>query len=150
MNATNIDAKIMQILGETKLIAMVGASPSVERPSYRVMQYLQVKGFRILPVNPISAGKGESILGEVAYASLAEIPKDLQSSIDMVDIFRKPDDVGEIVDEAIRIGGIKTIWMQLGVEEPMAASRAEAAGMKVIMNRCPKIEHQRLFDSDDS
>jgi predicted CoA-binding protein len=140
------DAFISKILRETKLVAMVGASPTEDRPSYKVMKFLQSKGFRILPVNPAVAGKGESILGETAYATLSDIPEDLRSTIDMVDIFRKPADVSAIVDEAIAIGGgIKTIWMQLGIEDPESAARAEVVGMKVVMDRCPKIEHQRLI-----
>lgn len=141
------DAGIIRILQETKVIAMVGASPTAGRPSYKVMEFLQGKGYRILPVNPVAAEKGDSILGETAYASLESIPEDLRSTVDMVDIFRKPEEVGDIVEEAIRIGGIKTIWMQLGIEDPEAAARANAAGMEVVMDRCPKIEYPRLIDA---
>jgi predicted CoA-binding protein len=125
------------ILGAVHTIAMVGASPNWTRPSYFAMKYLQDKGFRVIPVNPQVAG--QEILGEKVYADLAEVPP----PVDMVDIFRRSDAVGPIVDQAIRMGA-KVVWMQLGVRNDEAAARAEAAGLKVVMNRCPKIEYSRL------
>jgi len=135
------DAYLRSILASVRTIAMVGASPRWNRPSYFAMKYLQEKGYRVIPVNPGAAG-GE-ILGERVYASLAEIPE----RIDMVDVFRGSKDAGPIVDEAVAVAeekGIKVIWMQLGVRNDEAAGTAEAAGLKVVMNRCPKIEYGRL------
>jgi predicted CoA-binding protein len=131
------DTYIRGILRETKVIAMVGASSNWNRPSYFAMKYLQKKSFRVIPVNPKDAG-GE-ILGEKVYASLADIP----DKVDMVDVFRNSEAAGAIADEAIAIGA-KVLWMQLGVRNDAAAARAEAAGLKVVMNRCPKIEFGRL------
>ncbi|BBK32137.1 hypothetical protein EDC65_0941 [Stella humosa] len=130
------DEYIAGILRETKTIAMVGASPNWNRPSFFVMKYLQGKGFRVIPVNPRAAG--QEILGETVYASLADVPV----PVDMVDVFRAADAVPGIVDEAIAIGA-KVVWMQLGVRHDEAAAKAEAAGIKVVMNRCPKIEYGR-------
>jgi len=130
------------ILRRVKTIAMVGASANWVRPSNFAMKYLQGKGFRVIPVNPGRAG-GE-ILGEKVYASLGDIP----DQVDMVDIFRASEAAGRIADEAIAVAGekgIKVVWMQLGVRNDDAARRAEAAGLTVIMNRCPKIEYGRLF-----
>jgi predicted CoA-binding protein len=121
---------------------MVGASPNWNRPSYFVMKYLQTKGYRVLPVNPRSAG--EEILGEKVYADLAEVP----GPYEMVDIFRNSEAAGPITDEAIALAadkGIRCVWMQLTVVNEEAAARAEAAGLDVVMNRCPKIEYGRLF-----
>jgi predicted CoA-binding protein len=134
---TYSDEYLRDILRAVRTIAMVGASPNWNRPSYFVMKYLQAKGFRIIPVNPTASG--QAILGETVYASLAEIPV----AVDMVDIFRRSDQVGPIVDEAIKIGA-KVVWMQLTVRNDEAAAKAEAAGLKVVMNRCPKIEFGRL------
>jgi O-acetylhomoserine (thiol)-lyase len=131
------DAKLRRILSQTRTIALVGASANWNRPSYFVMKYLQGKGYRVIPVNPGIAGT--QLLGETAYASLRDIPE----PIDMVDVFRASDQVGPIVDDAIAIGA-KTIWMQLGVRNDAAAEKAEAAGLEVVMNRCPKIEFGRL------
>ncbi len=128
---------IREILDSVKTVAMVGASPNWNRPSYFVMKYMQTKGFRVLPINPGAAG--QEILGETVYASL----KDLPEPVDMVDIFRKSEAAGAIVDEAIAIGA-KVVWMQLTVRNDAAAERAEAAGLRVVMNRCPKIEFARL------
>ncbi|TGR33155.1 MULTISPECIES: CoA-binding protein [unclassified Mesorhizobium] len=127
------------ILNSVKTIAMVGASANDVRPSYFVLKYLQAKGFSVFPINPGQAGK--EILGRMTYARLADIPE----PIDMVDIFRAPAAVPGIVDEALRLVPLpKVIWMQLGVRHDEAAARAEAAGIKVVMNRCPKIEYGKL------
>jgi predicted CoA-binding protein len=132
---------ILKILKETKTIAMVGASSSWQRPSYFAMKYLQDKGYRVLPINPREAGK--EILGETVYASLAEAP----GPFEMVDVFRNSEAAGGVTDEAIAVAkekGVKVLWMQLGVRNDAAAARAEAAGLTVIMDRCPKIEWGRL------
>jgi predicted CoA-binding protein len=131
------DAYLSEILHSVRTIAMVGASPHRNRPSHFVMQYLQSKGFRVIPVNPTVAG--EKILGETVYADLAQVPE----PIDMVDIFRRSEAALPIVEEAIRIHA-KIVWMQLGVRNDAAAAKAEAAGLKVVMNRCPEIEYSRL------
>ncbi len=131
------DWQIRRILREANTIAMVGASQSWNRPSYFAMKYLQEKGFRVIPVNPRAAG--EEILGERAYASLTDIP----DKVDIVDIFRRSDQVGPIVDDAIEIGA-PIIWMQLTIRNDEAAAKAEATGATVIMDRCPKIEFGRL------
>ena len=135
------DNYIAGILGEAKVIAMVGASAGVNRPSYFAMKYLIGKGYRVVPVNPTLAGK--EILGRKVFASLS----DLEGPIDVVDIFRNSDAALGIVREAIRLKdrlGVKVIWMQLGVRNDTAAAEAEAAGIQVVMNRCPKIEYGRL------
>jgi predicted CoA-binding protein len=135
------DALIARILRSVKTIAMVGASPNEMRPSYFAMKYLLDKGFKIIPVNPGVAG--QDILGQRVYARIADIPP----PVDMVDIFRNSAAAGPVTDEAIaekdRLG-LKVLWMQLGVINEDAAKRAEAAGLTVIMNRCPKIEYGRL------
>lgn len=135
------DAYLRNLLNSIKSVAVVGASPNWNRPSYFVMKYLQDKGYRILPVNPRATG--EEILGEKVYASLAEIPE----SFDMVDIFRNSEVAGAVTDEAVDLAGsknIKAVWMQLTVRNDTAAARAEAAGLQVVMDRCPKIEFGRL------
>jgi O-acetylhomoserine (thiol)-lyase len=131
------DALIARILRSVNVIAMVGASTNWNRPSYYVMKYLQGKGYRVIPVNPGSAG--QTLLGESVRASLSEIGE----PVDMVDIFRRSEAVPPIVDEAIAIGA-KVVWMQLGVRNDEAAGMAQAAGLTVIMDRCPKIELERL------
>jgi len=131
------DEDIRAILRETRVIAMVGASANWNRPSYFAMKYLQRKNFRVIPVNPREAGN--EILRESAYGTLADVPE----KIDMVDVFRNSEAAGPIADEAIAVGA-KVLWMQLGVRNDAAAARAEAAGLKVVMNRCPKIEFGRL------
>lgn len=131
------DDYLRQILGEVKTIAMVGASTNWNRPSYFAMKYLQRKGIRVIPVNPGSAG--EDLLGERIIDSLEAIEAD----VDMVDVFRRSSEAGAITDQAIAIGA-KVIWMQIGVRDDKAAERAKAAGLKVVMDRCPKIELSRL------
>lgn len=131
------DWQIRRILRDVDTIAMVGASTNWNRPSYFAMKYLQVKGFRIIPVNPRAAG--EELLGETVYASLKDIP----DPVEMVDIFQRADRVPAVVDEAIEIGA-RIVWMQLTVRHDEAAKKAEAAGLTVIMDRCPKIEFGRL------
>jgi predicted CoA-binding protein len=139
------DKFLRELLGTTKTIAMVGVSLNEIRPSYFVARYLNLKGYRIVPVNPGQAGK--TLFGQMIYPSLSEIPEEI-GPIDMVDIFRRSDQVGPIVDDAIAAlstRGLRSIWMQIGVINEDAKAVAEAAGLDVIMNRCPKIEHQRLF-----
>ncbi len=134
---TYSDDYIRAILQDTKTIAMVGASARTSRPSYFVLKYLLQKGFKVIPVNPREAGT--EILGQETYASLADVPV----GVDMVDIFRNSQAADTITDEAIAINA-KIIWMQLSVRNDEAAHRAQAAGLKVVMNRCPKIEYGRL------
>ena len=131
------DEDIAELLRNARTIAMVGASDRPERPSYGVMKFLQAHGFRVLPVNPQITG--EHVQGEYVWRELAQIGE----PIDIVDIFRRPDAAGEAVDQAIFVGA-KAVWMQLGVIDEAAAARAEAAGLKVVMNHCIKIEIMRL------
>ena len=135
------DRMIRRILSDVRTIALVGASPTWNRPSYFAMKYMQSKGYRMIPVNPKAAGR--DILGERVYADLAAVPH----RIDMVQIFRNSEAAGPIADEALAVAeekGIRVIWMQLGVRNDGAAARAEAAGLEVVMDRCPKIEFGRL------
>lgn len=140
MNHDTYDnAYISGILNSVKTVAMVGASANEVRPSFFVLKYLLAKGFSVFPVNPGHAGK--EILGRMTYAKLSDIPE----PIDMVDIFRASSAVPQIVDEALALKPLpKVIWMQLTVRNDEAAAKAEAAGVKVVMNRCPKIEYGRL------
>ena len=131
------DWQIRRILRDVDTVAMVGASTNWNRPSYFAMKYMQDKGFRVIPVNPRSAG--ETLLGEEVVASL----KDITVPVDMVDIFQRSERVPPVVDEAIEIGA-KVVWMQLNVRHDEAAKKAEDAGLTVIMDRCPKIEFARL------
>jgi len=131
------DAYISEILNTTKVIAVVGASDNPARPSYYVMKYMKRKGFRMIPVNPGKAGG--KIMDETVYASLLDIP----FPVDMVDCFRISDAIPAIADDAMTIKA-KYLWMQLGVRHDEAAAKAEAAGLKVVMNKCPKIEFGRL------
>ncbi len=135
------DDLLRDILRRCRTIAMVGASANWVRPSNFAMKYLQTKGYRVIPVNPGEAGA--TIHGEVVHARLGDIP----GPFDMVDMFRRGEAAGAIVDEAIALAParrISVIWMQLGVRDDAAAGRAERAGLTVVMNRCPKIEYGRL------
>lgn len=131
------DEDIKALLEETRTIALVGASDRPDRPSYGVMAFLQRHGYRVIPVNPQITG--EHVHGEFVFRELSQIGE----PIDLVDIFRRPMAAGEAVDEAIAAGA-KAVWMQLGVINEEAAARAEAAGLKVVMDRCPAIEIPRL------
>ncbi len=131
------DAYLRDILTNVRTIAVVGASPRGGRASHRVMAYLQRRGYRAIPVNPNAAGA--VILGEECHAALA----DIREPVDMVDVFRRSELAGAAVDDAIAIGA-KIVWLQLEVRDDAAAARAEAKGLKVVMNRCPAIEIPRL------
>ncbi|MGC1576157.1 MAG: CoA-binding protein [Beijerinckiaceae bacterium] len=133
------DAYIKSILTTTKTLALVGASANPARPSYIVLKYLSERGYKVIPVNPGLAG--QKIVGQEVVASL----KDIREPLDMVEIFRNSQAAGPIVDEALALDPKpRVIWMQLSVRNDEAAARAEAAGVKVVMNRCPKIEFGRL------
>ena len=131
------DEDIAELLRTTRTIALVGASDRPDRPSYGVMKFLQNHGYRVFPVNPQITG--EHVHGEYVWRELSQIGE----PIDLVDIFRRPMAAGEAVDEAIAVGA-KAVWMQIGVINHEAAARAEAAGLKVVMDRCPKIDIPRL------
>lgn len=131
------DEDIRELLTNARTIALIGASDRPDRPSNYVMKFLQDHGYRVLPVNPQITG--EHIHGEYVWRELAQIGE----PIDIVDIFRRPEAAGEAVDQAIAAGA-KAVWMQIGVINPEAAERAEAAGLKVVMDRCPKVEIPRL------
>ncbi|WP_420584537.1 CoA-binding protein [Ruegeria sp.] len=134
------DAYLKEILQRTKVVAVVGVSMNPVRPSYYVARYLSLKGYTVIPVNPGHAGA--QLFGQTVRASLSEIPE----PVDMVDIFRRSEAVPPIVDDALAaFPNLRTIWMQIGVENPDAAEKAQARGVDVVMNRCPKIEYQRLF-----
>jgi len=132
------DEELKEIFKNCKTVAVVGISPKEDRPSFRVAAYLQSNGYRIIPVRP----DGDTILGEKIYPHLMEIPKEIE--IDVVDIFRKSEEVPPIVEEAIRRGA-KIVWMQEGVIHQKAGEEAERAGLKVVMDRCIKKEHERLL-----
>ena len=131
------DEDIADLLMNARTVAVIGASDQPSRPSYGVMQFLQSRGYRVIPVNPQITG--EHVLGEFVWRELAQIGE----PIDIVDIFRRSEAAGEAVDQAI-FAGAKAVWMQLGVVDQDAARRAEEAGLKVVMDRCPKIEILRL------
>lgn len=138
--STYSDSWLKRILQRTRVIAVVGVSMNPVRPSYYVARYLSLKGYKVIPVNPGHAGK--VLFGETVRAGLKDIPE----PVDMVDIFRRSEAVPPIVDDALEhLPGLRTIWMQIGVEHAGAAAAAQARGIDVIQNRCPKIEYQRLF-----
>ena len=140
MNEQYSDRYLKDILTRTKRIAVVGVSMNEVRPSFYVARYLKLKGFEVIPVNPGHAGK--QAFGQTVVASL----RDIEGGVDMVDIFRRSDHVPPIVDEALELfPTLQTIWMQIGVWHGEAAEKARTRGVDVIMNRCPKIEYQRLF-----
>lgn len=130
------DREIRQLLETSQTIAVVGLSDKPDRDSYRVAEYLQRNGYRIIPVNPTV----DAALGEKSYATVSDIPE----PVDIVDVFRRADAVGPVVEDAIRAGA-KAVWMQLGIVNEEAARAAEAAGLQVVMDRCMKIEHARLL-----
>jgi hypothetical protein len=133
------DQRIAGILTAVRTIALVGWSPNPDRPSHHVAAFLAARGYRVIPVNPGQAGK--TVLGETVRASLAEIG----GHVDMVDIFRRQEDIGGIVDEALAVfPELRCIWMQLGLRDEAAAARAGARGVEVVMDRCPAIEIPRL------
>ena len=133
------DEDIKKILSNFRTVAVVGISPKEDRPSNIVASYLQSKGYRIIPVRP----DGEEILGEKVYRRLSDIPEEI--GVEVVDIFRKSEDVPPIVDEAVQRKA-KVVWMQEGVIHKEAGTKAEKAGLRVVMNRCIKKEHQRLMN----
>jgi predicted CoA-binding protein len=140
MTETPSDELLRDILRKSRVFACIGVSPNPVRPSHYVGRYLTLKGYRVIPVNPGQAGT--TLWGVEVKARLA----DVREPVDVVDIFRKPEAVPGIVEEALAMDPLpKVIWMQIGVTHPEAAARAEAAGLTVIQNRCPKIEYQRLF-----
>jgi len=138
---TNVsDDYLRDILKTTKTIAMVGLSMNETRPSYFVGRYLHKRGYKIIPVNAGHGGK--YFFGQMVLSSLGEI----RETVDMVDIFRKPEAVPQIVEDSLaKLKGLKTIWMQIGIKHESAAQKARDLGLKVVEDRCPKIEHQRLF-----
>ena len=131
---------VRDLLRATRTIAIVGASPNPARPSNDIMRYLLDHGYRVIPVNPGHAGR--AILGQPAYARLADIPE----PVDLIDIFRRTDALGAVVDEALAMTPRpNAIWMQLGLRDDAAAARAEAAGLAVVMDRCIRVDHARLM-----
>ncbi len=137
------DPRLRQILEETATIAMVGASTGHVSASLFVATYFSGRGRRVIPVNP--ARVGETLLGEPVLARIRDIPRDV--AVDMLDVFRRPDAVPGIVDEALAhlTPGLRTVWMQYGVRHEAAAAKARAHGLAVVQDRCPKVEHMRLF-----
>jgi predicted CoA-binding protein len=130
------DATIKEVLSTPQTVAVVGCSPNPDRDSHRIAKLLKARGHRVIPVNP----GHQEILGETCYARLRDIPE----KVDMVDIFRRSEQVAPIVDDAIETGA-RIVWMQLGVIDEQAAARAQEAGLIVVMDRCPAIEYRRLF-----
>ncbi len=139
---TYLDSYLRDILLRTRCIALIGVSPNPIRPSHFVGRYLSMRGYRVVPVNPAHAG--DRLFGERIHSSIEGLPADLQ--IDMIDIFRRSEFVPPIVETALeRLPGLRTVWMQIGVRNQAAAEMAEASGLDVIQDLCPKMEHQRLF-----
>ena len=140
------DDYLVSVLANARTVAIVGMSDNPERASHEVAHYLQAGGYRIIPVNPGLAQKGEKVLGETPYADLEAAAKGLKEAgeapIDMVDVFRKSEDVPPVADQAIAIGA-KTLWLQLSIHHPEAEQKAAAAGLNVVSNKCTKIEHAR-------
>jgi len=143
------EAEIKNILNNYRTIAVVGISRQKIKDSHIVAEYMKEKGYRIIPINPFA----DEILGEKCYKSLLEMPEELQKQVEIVDIFRPSDKVMPIVEEAVKLkekhGNLKVIWMQLGIANEEAARKAEAAGLKVIMNKCIMSEHKRLIEEED-
>ncbi len=140
MSETYSDSHLRDILTRTRRIAVVGVSMNPVRPSHYVARYLSLKTFEVVPVNP--GHTGEMLFGQRVVASLSQI----EGEVDMVDIFRRSEHVAPIVDEALdAFPGLQTLWMQIGVEHPEASAKARVRGVDVVMDRCPKIEYQRLF-----
>ncbi len=137
INSNNQEIK--QILEETKTIAIIGCSPNPEKASNKVAKYLKNVGYTIIPIYP----KEDEILGEKVYRTLLDIPNNIK--VDMVDIFRKPDVIGLVVDAAIQRGDVKYVWTQLGLVNNEAAKKAKEAGLQVVQNYCTKIEHAKLL-----
>jgi predicted CoA-binding protein len=135
------DEEVVELLKSAKTVAVVGISHKEDRDSYKVAKYLKEHGYKIIPVNP----KYKEVLGEPCYPDLKSVPE----KIDVVDIFRKVDAIPGIVDEAIAVGA-GAVWMQLGLAHNESAEKARQAGLKVVMNKCMKIEHQRLLSSTDN
>jgi len=129
---------IRQILTTCRTVAVVGLSPKPDRASFEVAHYMQAHGWRIIPVNPVAAASGATILGETVYATLQEAAQ--HASIDLVDVFRNSEDVPPVAQEAIAIGA-RALWLQLGIENAQASAAAQAAGLWVVQNRCLKVEH---------
>jgi predicted CoA-binding protein len=142
MTTRSSDKLLRKILTETKTIALVGASNKPQRPSNGVMRFLQSRGYRFIPVNPGLAG--QSLNGELVYASLKDIPQDKVGRIDMVDIFRNSEDAAKPAIEAIEVGA-RFVWMQLGVVNEPAAAKVREAGLEIVMDHCPAIEYPRLM-----
>ncbi|WP_136684857.1 CoA-binding protein [Falsirhodobacter xinxiangensis] len=134
-----VDSTIRDILQTNRTIALVGWSPNPSRASHQVAAYLVSKGYRVIPVNPGHAGT--QALGETVAADLASLPV----QVDMVDIFRRSEDVPPVVEQAVKLPGLKTVWMQLGIRNPEARALAESHGITVIEDRCPAIEYPRLI-----
>ena len=140
MSDTATDSDLHAILRKTRCIAMVGLSPDPLRPSHFVGRYLSLRGYRVIPVNPGHAGK--TLFGETIRASLSDCPPE----VDMIDVFRRSDQVPQVLAEALEaLPGLRTVWLQIGVESDEARRMAQERGLAFVQNRCPKIEHQRLF-----
>lgn len=141
MNENYSDDLLRTVLKRTKVIACIGVSTNPIRPSHYVARYMGLRGYRVIPVNPVYAG--QELLGEIVRGDLSELTDE---TVDMVDIFRRSEAVPPIVTQSLSLlPALQTIWMQIGVRHAEAAAEAEAAGVTVIQNRCPKIEYQRLF-----